>query len=264
MRRLVLDRSQNVLDPSRDSLFETKLAGLARKRGSHDVRGLVEHMRRTHDTQLEAAVAEAMTVNETSFFRDHRVFELLRTELLPKLLVARHKTRTLRFWSAACSTGQEAYSVAMLIRDLPHTSGWKIHVEGSDIAKNVVERAVAGVYECIEVSRGLPPHHLTRFFEHVGEHWAVRPEVRAMCRFRQLNLSETPLPFSHRFDVILMRNVLLYFGPLVRRAVMAEARRLLAPDGLLIMGATEQPPEMEMWKPEIVRGACFFRPVARN
>ena len=157
-----------------------------------------------------------MTVNETSFFRDSRPFELLRTELLPKLIAARRKTRTLRLWSAACSTGQETYSLAMLIRENFHLlSGWKIHVEGSDISKSMVERARAGIYERIEVNRGLPARYLARYFERVGERWEVKPEIRAMCRFRQMNLCDIPMPFSQRFDVILMRNVMLYLGPAV-------------------------------------------------
>ncbi|MFZ0393825.1 MAG: protein-glutamate O-methyltransferase CheR [Terracidiphilus sp.] len=261
LRRVVLGRSQNVLDPSRDSLFETKLAPLMRNCGLRDVRELVEHMRRTPDEQLESAVATAMTVNETSFFRDSRPFELMRTELLPKLIAARRKTRTLRLWSAACSTGQETYSLAMLIRENFHLlSGWKIHVEGSDISKSVLERARAGIYERIEVNRGLAARYLARYFERVGERWEVKPEIRAMCRFRQMNLCDIPMPFSQRFDVILMRNVMLYLGPASRRAVMAEAHRLLASDGVLIMGATEQPADKEMWRAEIVAGACFFRP----
>lgn len=265
LRRVVLGQSRNVLDPARDFVFEAKLTTLAQKRGLRDVCELVELMRRTRDTQLEEAVAEAMTVNETSFFRDRRPFELLRTELLPELIAARRKTRTLRLWSAACSAGQETYSVAMLIREnFPLLAGWKIHVEGSDLSKNMVERAAAGVYERIEVNRGLPARYLAQYFERAGESWVVKPEIRTMCRFRQMNLCDVPLPFSQRFDLILMRNVMLYFGPQVRRAVMAEAHRLLAPDGVLIMGATEQPADKEMWRAEIVAGACVFRPVKRS
>jgi len=265
LRQVVLGRSQNVLDPSRDFMFETKLTRLVRNHGLSDLRELVEHMKRTPDARLESAVADAMTVNETSFFRDSRPFELLRAELLPRMIAARARNRSLHLWSAACSTGQEAYSMAMLIREnFPLLAGWKIHVEGSDISKSVAERAKAGVYERIEVNRGLPAKYLARYFDRAGERWEVKPEIRAMCRFRQMNLCDIPLPFSHRFDLILMRNVMLYFGPAVRRAVMAEVHRFLAPDGMLIMGASEQPPEMGMWKAEIIKGACFFRPVHRS
>lgn len=265
LRQLVLRRSHNVLDPSRDFLFETRLARLVRNNGSGDLHELVGHLRRVRDEQLEAAVADAMTVNETSFFRDSRLFELLRRELLPQLIHARSKTRELRLWSAACSTGQEPYSLAMLIRENFHLlAGWNIRVEGTDLCKAMVERAKAACYERIEVNRGLRALYLTKYLEHRGERWVVKPEIRGMCSFRQVNLGDVPLPFRQRFDVILMRNVLLYFGPNVRRTVMAEVHRLLAPDGVLILGATEQPAEMSMWRPEISGGACFFRPRQRS
>jgi chemotaxis protein methyltransferase CheR len=263
LRRLVLDRSHNVLDPSRNFLFDVKLERLVRNRGLDGLHELVERMRRGHDEQLESAVADAMTVNETSFFRDTRPFELLRTELLPELIAARGATRALRLWSAACSTGQEPYSLAMLIREhFSMLAGWRIRIEGTDLCKEVLERAKAASYERIEVNRGLPARCLAKYFDRTGEHWTVKPEIRSMCSFRQMNLADTPVPFSERFDVILMRNVMLYFGPDTRSAVMAEVHRLLVPDGVLIMGATEQPAEKALWKATITGGACYFRPVA--
>ncbi|HTX76997.1 MAG TPA: protein-glutamate O-methyltransferase CheR [Terracidiphilus sp.] len=262
LRRVVLARSQNVLDPSRDFLFEAKLAPLVRNRGLDDLHELVEYMRHARDMHLESAVADAMTVNETSFFRDSRPFELLRRELLPELVAARGGTQSLRIWSAACSTGQEPYSLAILIREhFRMLAGWKVRIEGTDLCREVLERAKEASYERIEVNRGLPARYLAQYFHHAGERWVVKPETRALCSFRQMNLADTPLPFSHRFDVILMRNVMLYFGPQVRRTVMAEVHRLLAPDGVLVMGATEQPPEKSFWKASIAGGACYFRPV---
>lgn len=265
LRQLVLERSHNVLDPSRDSLFQAKLARLIRNHGWGGLHELVEHLRCVGSEPLETAVADAMTVNETSFFRDTRPFELLRTKLLPELIQARHEKKSLRLWSAACSTGQEAYSLAMLIRENFHLpGGWKIVVEGTDLSQEMVERAKAATYERIEVNRGLSRLYLTKYFEHKDERWHVKPEIWTMCNFRRMNLGNVPLAFSHKFDVILLRNVMLYFGPKVRKKVMAEVHRLLTPDGVLILGATEQPAEMEVWRPEIVKGACFFRPVHRR
>lgn len=259
LRQLVLEHSHNVLDPSRDYLLDAKLARLIRKHGWNDLRELVKTLRRTRDKQLETAVADAMTVNETSFFRDNRPFEIIRTRLLPELIHARQKTRELRLWSAACSTGQEPYSLAMLIRENFHLGGWKIRVEGTDYCKEMIEQAKAATYERIEVNRGLPALYLAKYFERSGERWIVKPEIRSMCEFRQLNLGKLPLPLDERYDVILLRNVMLYFGQNLRRRLIAEVQRLLAPDGMLLLGATEQPPELEMWRPEIVKGACFFR-----
>lgn len=262
LRRVVLARSHNLLDPSRNFLFDAKLAQLVRNRGLDDLHELVERMRRGHDPQLESAVADAMTVNETSFFRDSRPFELLRMELLPELIAARRGTHALRLWSAACSTGQEAYSLAILMREHFHMlAGWRIRIEGTDLCREVLERAKAASYERIEVNRGLPARCLAKYFDRTGERWVVKPAIRDLCTFRQMNLADTPLQIGQRFDVILMRNVMLYFGPQARRTVMAEAHRLLAHDGVLIMGATEQPPEKSLWKAAIACGTCYFRPM---
>ena len=142
LRQLVFGLSQNVLDPSRDYLFETRLSKLLRNQGMTHLEELVQHLRIRKNPPLERAIAEAMTINETSFFRDSRPFELLRTELLPKLIEARRSTRSLRFWSAACSTGQEAYSLGMLMREHFHLiADWNIRIEGTDICAEVVEQA---------------------------------------------------------------------------------------------------------------------------
>jgi chemotaxis protein methyltransferase CheR len=134
LRELVFGLSRNVLDPSRDYLFETRLTKLLRNQGMSRLDELVRHLRVKKDTALERAIAEAMTINETSFFRDARPFELLRTELLPKLIEARRTARSLRYWSAACSTGQEGYSLAMLMRaHFPMLVGWDIRIEGTDL-----------------------------------------------------------------------------------------------------------------------------------
>jgi chemotaxis protein methyltransferase CheR len=213
---------------------------------------------------LERAVAEAMTVNETSFFRDGRPFELLRADLLPKLIEGRRLVRGLRFWSAACSTGQEAYSLAMLIREsFPMLSGWSIRIEGTDLCAEVVQRAQAGRYRRVEMNRGLPARFVVRYFDHVGEDWVVKEEVRKMCAFRQANLCAPQPPFRRaddRFDVIFLRNVMLYFSQETRRALLNNIHRLLAPDGILFLGSTEQPADPSIWTSVLAGGTCHFRP----
>ncbi|HWG20863.1 MAG TPA: protein-glutamate O-methyltransferase CheR [Terracidiphilus sp.] len=262
LRKIVHARSQNVLDPARDYVFEARLAKLVRSRGMSSVADLVNHLRNTRDEALEAAVADAMTINETTFFRDGRPFELLHRVLLPELIEARRITRSLRLWSAGCSTGQEAYSLAMLLRE--HASSlanWKIRVEATDICADVVKRAEAGRYQRIEVNRGLPARYLARYFEPVGEDWIVKPEVRGLCHFHKANLC-SPLPFRERFDVIFLRNVMLYLGQESRRAVLAAAHRLLAPDGVLCLGASEQPADTSLWTSVLAGGTCYYRPRA--
>jgi chemotaxis protein methyltransferase CheR len=264
LRRLVLKHSQNVLDPSRDYLFQSRLTKLLRNQGIGQLEELVEYLKFRGSATLERSVAEAMTINETSFFRDGHPFELLRTRLLPELIERRRTECALRFWSAACSTGQEAYSLAMLIREnFPALNRWKTRIEGTDISSEVVERAQAGRYHRIEMNRGLPARFVVRYFDHGGEEWTVKPEIRKMCNFRQANLCSPPLPFNgdeERFDVIFLRNVMLYFSQETRKTLMAGIHRLLAPDGFLFLGASEQPADLTIWTPMLENGTCYFRP----
>lgn len=261
LREVVYSHSQNVLDPSRDYLFENRLARLLRNRGMSHLGELVELLRGQCDDVLAREVAEAMTINETSFFRDGRPFELLRTELLPELVERRMSTRKLRFWSAACSTGQEAYSLAMLVREhFPLLASWEISIEGTDFAGEMVARAGTGRYHRIEINRGLPARSIVRFFDHQDEEWTIKPEVGRMCRFRQANLCRTPLALLEQFDVIFLRNVMLYFSNEMRRKVLAEAYRLLAPDGFLFLGSSERPVDMSYWKPVLAGGTCHYTP----
>ncbi|HZB87947.1 MAG TPA: protein-glutamate O-methyltransferase CheR [Terracidiphilus sp.] len=263
LRDLVLRLSQNVLDPSRDYLFDTRLTRLLRTQGMSQLEELVQHLRIRRNPTLERAVADAMTINETSFFRDGRPFELLRTDLLPRLIEARRPQRTLRFWSAACSTGQEGYSLAMLLLDnFPSIEGWNIRIEGTDLSSEVVARASEGRYHRIEINRGLPARNIVKYFDHAAEEWTVKPEVRKLCNFRVANLCEI-LPFRERFDVIFLRNVMLYFSQPTRKTLLAQVHRLLAPDGVLFLGSAEQPADPSLWQAVLAGGTCHFRPVQR-
>ena len=264
LRQLVFGLSRNVLDPSRDYLFETRLSKLLRNQGMNRLEELVHHLRSSKDPVLERAIAEAMTINETSFFRDARPFELLRTDLLPKLIEGRRSLRALRFWSAACSTGQEGYSLAMLMREhFPLLVGWNLRIEGTDLSGEVVERAQAGHYHRIEINRGLPARFVVRYFDHKGEDWTIKPEVRALCNFRQANLCAPQLPFNRstdRFDIIFLRNVMLYFSQETRKTLLAGIHRLLAPDGVLFLGSSEQPADPSIWTSVLAGGTCYFKP----
>jgi chemotaxis protein methyltransferase CheR len=264
LRQLVFGLSQNVLDPSRDYLFDTRLSRVLRNNGMSRLEELVMCLRSRPNPILERAVAEAMTINETSFFRDSRPFELLRTDLLPKLIENRKHTRTLRFWSAACSTGQEAYSLAMMMLEhFPMLVGWNIQIEGTDICNEVVDRAQTGTYHRIEINRGLPARFVVRYFDHVGEDWMVKAEVKKVCRFRQANLTGNSLPFNRstdKFDVIFLRNVMLYFAQDTRKVLMNNIHRLLPTDGLLFLGSSEQPAEPALWNAVLAGGTCHFTP----
>ncbi len=183
--------------------------------------------------------------------------------MLPRIIEARRCHRTLRFWSAACATGQEAYSLAMmLLEHFPMLAGWKLRIEGPNLSNEVVERAQAGRYHRIEINRGLPARFVVRYFDHFGEDWIVKPEVRKLCHFRRANLCGASLPF-HRaddgFDVIFLRNVMLYFGQETRLMLLAGVHRLLAPDGILFLGASEQPADMSPWTPVLAAGTSYYR-----
>jgi chemotaxis protein methyltransferase CheR len=264
LRQLIFGLSQNVLDPSRDYLFDVRLSKLLRYQGMTRVDELVRELRAHKDPVLEWAVAEAMTINETSFFRDSRPFELLRTELLPKVLEARRTARRLRIWSAACSTGQEAYSLAMLLLEhFPQLRDWDISIEATDICREVVERAMEGRYRRIEMNRGLPVRYMVRYFDREGEDWVVKPEIGKLCHFRQASLSGASFPYgraSDHFDVIFLRNVMLYFSQETRRTLLAHMHRLLLPDGILFLGSSEQPADPSLWTPVLAGGTCHYRP----
>jgi chemotaxis protein methyltransferase CheR len=264
LRQLVYDQSQNVLDPSRDYLFEARLAKLLRNHGLSHIEELIQLLRLKRDPALDRSVAEAMTINETSFFRDSRPFELLRTDLLPKIVESRRNMRSLRIWSAACSTGQEAYSTGMLLLEhFPQLASWNVRIEGTDISNEVVHRCQSGTYHRIEMNRGLPARNIVRFFDHHGEDWTVKPELKKLCSFRQANLCGNQPPFSppiDRFDIIFLRNVMLYFSQETRKKLLAHIHRLLAADGILFLGSSEQPADPSIWTPVLAGGTCYYRP----
>jgi chemotaxis protein methyltransferase CheR len=263
LRQLVFGLSQNVLDPSRDYLFDARLTKILRNHGMNQIGELVRYLQARNDSRLEREIAEAMTINETSFFRDTRPFDLLQNELLPPLISERREARCLRFWSAACSSGQEAYSIAMLIREnFPLLLGWDIRIEGTDISAAVVERAKTGRYHRIEINRGLPARYIIKYFDKVGEDWEIKPEVSKMCSFREANLCGAQFPFSRAtdcFDIIFLRNVMLYFSVESRKALLARMHRILAPDGILFLGASEQPADPSLWTATLSGGTCYFR-----
>jgi len=266
LRRLVFEQSQNVLDPSRDYLFDTRLTGLLSKQGLTHLEELIQLLCLKHDSTLERAVAEAMTINETSFFRDARPFELLRSVLLPPLIESRSASRSLRIWSAACSTGQEAYSLAMLLAEyFPQLAKWTVRIEGTDFSSEVVQRCRAASYQRIEMNRGLPARNIVRYFDHHGELWTIKPELRRICRFQVANLCEDRLPFAEPplgepFDIIFLRNVMLYFSHETRKKLLAGIHRLLATDGLLFLGSTEQPADPTLWAASVAHGTSYYRP----
>jgi chemotaxis protein methyltransferase CheR len=238
IRTLVRERSAIVLEPGKEYLVQARLLPVARQQGLDDISALVARLKRG-EPALTTQVVEAMTTNETSFFRDVHPFEALRNDVLPPILEARRTQRTLRIWSAAASTGQEAYSIAMILREhFPELAGWNISILGTDLSNDVLDKAREGRYAQIEINRGLPAPMLIKYFDRAGPAWKVKPELRSMCEFKPLNLV-APWSALPRMDIVFLRNVLIYFDVDTKRDVLTKIRRTLAPDGYLFLGAAE-------------------------
>ncbi len=239
LRELIRLRSAIVVEADKDYLLESRLAPLARKTGLASVDALVAQVQADEQAPLVQAVIEAMTTNETSFFRDAHPFEALRTEMIPRLIKARASTRSLRIWCAAASTGQEPYSIAMLLREhFPQLASWSVQIVGTDLNATVLERARAGVYRQLEINRGLPAPMLLKYFDRVGADWRIKEDLRSMVTFQELNLLER-WPFIGAHDLIFLRNVLIYFGVPTKRQLLGRARQVLRSDGYLLLGGAE-------------------------
>ena len=237
LRKLLKERSGLDLSPDKQYLVESRLIPLARKAGLADIAELVQKIR-TGAGALTSDVVEAMTTNETFFFRDKIPFDHLRQTILPALVQARANRRSLRIWCAAASTGQEPYSIAMCVREFAGLAGWRVEIVATDLSQEVLEKSKAGIYSQFEVQRGLPIQMLVRYFTQVGELWQLNADIRAMVQHRQINLLEE---FSHfgPFDVIFCRNVLIYFDQETKAGVFERLARSIEPDGVLTLGAAE-------------------------
>lgn len=239
LRKLLKDRSGLMLSADKHYLLESRLLPLARKAGLSTLTELVKKLHGPNAEALVVDVVEAMTTNESFFFRDKLPFEHFQNFIMPALLATRAKQKRIRIWCAAASTGQEPYSLAMVLRDMgKQIEGFRIEIIGTDISTEVLEKAKAGVYSQFEVQRGLPIQLLVKNFTQVGEMWQLASDVRAMVQFRPLNLLRD---FSSlgMMDVVFCRNVLIYFDQTTKIDVIDRLAKLTAPDGFLSLGAAE-------------------------
>ncbi|MEZ6016929.1 MAG: protein-glutamate O-methyltransferase CheR [Planctomycetota bacterium] len=237
----VRDRAGIVLEEGKQYLLEARLAPLIRESGLADIGVLCERLRAPGAVALKARVVEAMTTNETSFFRDSSPFEILKNEVLPDLIDKRAASRKLSIWSAACSSGQEPYSLAIVLRDaFPQLSTWDVQITATDLSEQMVARCKAGVFSDYELSRGMSPVLRDRHFSRQGEAWQAREDLRRLIQARQLNLLQ-PLPLDFRFDLVLIRNVLIYFDEPTKEAILRRVQNVLAKDGYLMLGTAETP-----------------------
>ncbi|MFN3685664.1 CheR family methyltransferase [Salinarimonas sp.] len=239
LRALLKGRSGLALAPEKRYLVESRLSPLCRKHALKGLPELIARLRSGRDSALEIAVVEAMTTNETFFFRDRTPFDLFRDALLPKLAAARAGNKRLRIWCAAASSGQEPYSIAMILDEArARLPGFTFDILATDLSQEVLDRAKAGVYTQFEVQRGLPIQMLLKYFKQNGDQWTISPQIRSMVQYRTLNLIKDFSPLG-QFDVIFCRNVLIYFDQPTKADVMRRLASALAPDGALFLGAAE-------------------------
>ncbi|HEY3497443.1 MAG TPA: protein-glutamate O-methyltransferase CheR [Polyangiaceae bacterium] len=260
LQRLVHRRSGIVLEDGKDYLVDSRLDGIARSAGVRSVDELVGKLRRDSGSILVQRVVEAMTTNETMFFRDAHPFEALRQRFVPELIQKRASERRLRVWSAAAATGQEPYSIAMtLLETFPELASWNVNILATDLNSAVLQRARQGRYRDLEVGRGLPPSYLAKYFvRHDGE-WELTREVRDLVTFQELNLVE-PWDGIDACDLVFMRNVLIYFDLDTKRSILTRLRRVLRRDGFLVLGGAETTTDLdETFVPVRVGAGVYYQ-----
>ena len=238
LRKLLKDHSGLDLSADKQYLIESRLLPLSRKCGVPGIGDLVQKMK-GGSSLIIAQVVEAMTTNETFFFRDKVPFEHFRDTIIPEMLRARANRKSIRIWCAAGSTGQEPYSLAMSLKEMGAVlAGWRVEIIATDLSNEVLEKSKSGVYSQFEVQRGLPIQLLVKYFKQNGELWQISPELRAMVQHRQLNLLHD---FSQlgAFDVIFCRNVLIYFDQDTKINIFGRLVKTMEADGFLVLGAAE-------------------------
>ena len=237
--RFLKENSEIVLTPEKEYLVEARLTPIQKKLGLSSLAELMNKLRFEPFGALHNEVIEAMTTNETYFFRDVKPFEALRNEVLPDLIGARSSKRSLTIWSAACSSGQEAYSIKMTLKEFfPQLVNWNTRIFCTDLSQEMVNRTIEGRFSQLEVNRGLPIQMLVKYFQKVGNDWQVKPDLKVGLDAKVMNLAKSwpPLP---PIDVLFLRNVLIYFDLETKTQILGRVAKVLAPDGILFLGGSE-------------------------
>lgn len=259
VRHLLYAQAGIVVEPGKEYLVESRLGPLCRRENLDSIETLVGRLRSTTFQPLTKKLVDAMTTNETMFFRDVEPFEVLRKHVLPELIAARRSVRRLNVWYAASSTGQEPYSVSMIIRsEFPELAGWDVNQLATDISPTVLERAREGRYSQLEVNRGLPAKYLVTYFTKQGNDWQLKDDIRRMVRFEELNLTR-PWPVMAPLDIVMLRNVMIYFDTDAKRDILHKVRTMLRPDGFLFLGGAESPMNLDdsFDRQQFERAGCY-------
>ena len=237
--RVVKERSGIVLTPEKAYLVDNRLAAIARTTEHADVPALLATLHSKKDEVLLRDVTDALTTNESFFFRDQKPFDAFRDLMLPQILETNATKRSLRIWCAACSSGQEPYSLAMILKDsAAKMQGWKIDIIGTDISHNILTRAKEGIYTQFEVQRGLPAKYLVQYFKKDNDLWMIADELKQMITYKYFNLLDNPISLG-TFDIVFCRNVLIYFDPELKTKVLDGIAGAMAAEGFLTLGAAE-------------------------
>lgn len=239
LAQLLRDQCAIILEPGKEYLLRNRLTPILQRHQLADLKQLVERLRGPNAAGLKREIVEAMVTTETSFFRDVRPFETLRKTVIPELIERRRADRRLRIWCAASSSGQEPYSLALLLREyFPELDSWNVTLMATDISEEMLKRCRAGRYSQLEVNRGLPTPLLLKWFRQDGGHWQIDERLRSAVAFSPLNLAGSWPPMG-TWDIVLIRNVMIYFELDVKRSILGRIARMLAKDGFLILGGTE-------------------------
>ena len=255
------DTAAIVLEPGKEYLVETRLAPLAKQAGFNTIDEFIAQLKKNRSgTLFHEQVIDAMTTNETSFFRDFHPFETLKQHILPRIIESRSGIRKLAIWSAASSTGQEAYSIAMLLREnFPQLKDWNVSILGTDLSPTVLNHAKLGHYSQLEVNRGLPAPLLMKYFTKVEAKWAVKDELKKLVEFRQMNLFK-PWPILPMFDVVFIRNVMIYFDLDTKKSILKRIRQCMQPQGSLFLGTAETTLNIDAdWQPVTLGRATIYQ-----
>ena len=239
MRGFLKERSGLTLGDDKSYLLESRLTPVARKQGFKDLEELIDKVKIGNDSALASSVTEAMTTNESFFFRDQKPFDLFRDTVIPYILEARAEGKKFRIWSAAASSGQEPYSIGMILREQAvKFAGWSYDIVGTDLSTEIINKATNGVYSQFEVQRGMPIQLLVKYFDKVGDQWQIKPDLQAMVQFKVFNLLHD-LSSLGKFDVVFCRNVLIYFDQPTKKMVLENIAKLMPDDAFLFLGGAE-------------------------
>jgi chemotaxis protein methyltransferase CheR len=262
---LVKNSTAIALDAQREYLMEARLASVAQREGFGSVSELISRVRTGTSAQLQWKVVEAMTTNETSFFRDVKPFEALRQVVIPTLIKAREKERRLSIWCAACSSGQEPYSISMMLREhFPELQNWNVTILATDISTEVLEKSRNGRYTQLEVNRGLPANYLVKYFKKDGVEWQIDESIRKMVEIRRMNLS-VAWPLMPPIDLVMLRNVMIYFPVETKKQILKNMRSVLRPDGHLFLGTAETTINLDTnFTCESFKNVSYYRPLQRS